>query len=196
MKNNINEIMQKYAAGEKTLEETNEALKAAGRLESKRVMKNRMWGELYRVMFEMWLLFSDDEMCVHGENPLDGEYRTISKWDFLRRDAGGQLYWNDEFLFGVETEGANPADRTAMQERIRSDFQAGMYGEPKLVDSRIRMWKMMSKYGAPGAKTMLDMALEEKRSLSESEREVRENGVPDLQQSFEDRIQPGEGDGR
>ena len=54
----------------------------------------------------------------------------------------------------------------------------------------------MSKYGAPGAKTMLDMALEEKRSLSESEREVRENGVPDLQQSFEDRIQPGEGDGR
>ena len=71
-----------------------------------------------------------------------------------------------------------------------------MYGEPKLVDSRIRMWKMMSKYGAPGAKTMLDMALEEKRSLSESEREVRENGVPDLQQSFEDRIQPGEGDGR
>lgn len=169
---------------------------AAGRLESKRVMKNRMWGEMYRVMFEMWLLFSDDEMCVHGENPLDGEYRTISKWDFLRRDAGGQLYWNDEFLFGVETEGANPADRTAMQERIRSDFQAGMYGEPKLVDSRIRMWKMMSKYGAPGAKTMLDMALEEKRSLSESEREVRENGVPDLQQSFEDRIQPGEGDGR
>ena len=99
-------------------------------------------------------------------------------------------------MFGVETEGANPADRTAMQERIRSDFQAGMYGEPKLVDSRIRMWKMMSKYGAPGAKTMLDMALEEKRSLSESEREVRENGVPDLQQSFEDRIQQGEGDGR
>ena len=30
MKNNINEIMQKYTAGEKTLEETNEALKAAG----------------------------------------------------------------------------------------------------------------------------------------------------------------------
>ena len=30
MKNNINEIMQKYTAGEKTLEETNEALKEAG----------------------------------------------------------------------------------------------------------------------------------------------------------------------
>ena len=28
--NSINEIMQKYTAGEKTLEETNEALKAAG----------------------------------------------------------------------------------------------------------------------------------------------------------------------
>lgn len=30
MKNNINEIMQKYTAGEKTLEETNAALKEAG----------------------------------------------------------------------------------------------------------------------------------------------------------------------
>ena len=30
MKNNINEIMQKYTAGEKTLEETNEALKEVG----------------------------------------------------------------------------------------------------------------------------------------------------------------------
>ena len=152
---------------------------SAGRLESKRVMKRQMWGEVYRVIFEMWLLFSDDEICVRQETQQGIEYRSISKWDFLRRDASGKLYWNDEFLFSVETDGANPADRTAMQERIRSDFQAGMYGDPKLVESRIRMWKMMVKYAAPGAKTMLEMALEEKR-----QEEVKENALPQVQKSF------------
>lgn len=154
---------------------------AAGRLESKRVMKRQMWGEMYRVMFELWLLFSDDALCVRQDGQNGSEYAQLSKWDLLRRDASGSFYWNDEFLFDVETDGTSPADRAAMQERIRSDFAAGMYGDARLVESRIRLWKMMVKYGAPGAETMLDMALEEKRQQETAgESEVMQDAVPEM----------------
>lgn len=168
---------------------------AAGRLESKRVMKRQMWAQLYRVMFEMWLLFSDDAACVRQETQSGSAYAELCKWDFLRRDASGNFYWNDEFLFDVEMGGVSNADRAAMQERIRSDFQAGMYGDTKLVESRIRLWKMLVKYGAPGAESMLEMAMEEKRQQDAAESGVMENDLPQMQKSFADRSQPGGGDG-
>lgn len=144
---------------------------AAGRLESKRVMKQQMWGEMYRVMFEMWLLFSDDLTCVRKDEGSGSSFKQISKWDFLRRDVSGKLYWNDEFLFGVDVASVSPADRAAMQQQIRNDFTAGMFGPTESVESRIRMWKMMVKYHAPGAKEMLDMALQEQQEQLQAQQQ-------------------------
>lgn len=134
---------------------------AAGRLESKRIMKQQLWAHIYRAIFEHWLLFSDDLACIRQSGQNGGEYQELTKWDFLRRDVSGRLYWNDEFIFDVDIASTSPADRASMQDKIRADFQAGMFGDTASVESRIRLWKMMLKYHAPGARDMLDMAMEE-----------------------------------
>ena len=79
---------------------------AAGRLESKRVMKNDAYAKLYEYMFKFWLAYADDPLPITGSG-VNGEqdFDILDKSDFIKQDAAGEYYWNDEFLF--ETDPTN-----------------------------------------------------------------------------------------
>jgi len=125
---------------------------SAGRLESKRIMKNAMYGDLYRVMFKFLLAYSDEPRAVRHKN-VDGstDYSEFNKYDFLAQDAAGEWYWLDDFLFSVDNTSSLVGNREAMWQEIRMNLQTGAFGDPANPETLILFWSMMANQHYPGA---------------------------------------------
>lgn len=138
---------------------------SAGRLESKRIMKNAMYADLYQVMFKFLLAYSDEPRTVRRDR-LDGstEYSEFNKYDFLAQDAAGEWYWCDDFLFSVDTSSALASNREAMWQETRQNFQNGTFGPPQSMETLLLYWSMMAKLHYPMAeetKTMIEEQLQQ-----------------------------------
>lgn len=126
---------------------------SAGRLESKRIMKNAMYADLYEVMFKFLLAYSDEPRAVR-RSKADGEveYSVFNKYDLLQKDAAGEWYWNDDFLFSVDNSSALAGNREAMWQEIRMNLQTGAFGDPSKPETLILFWTMMAGQHYPFAK--------------------------------------------
>ncbi len=125
---------------------------SAGRLESKRIMKNAAYADLYRVMFQFLLAYSDEPRAVRHKN-IDGSttYSEFNKYDFLKQDAAGEWYWCDDFLFGVDNASSLAGNREAMWQEIRMNLQTGAFGDPNNIETLIMFWNMMAGQHYPFA---------------------------------------------
>lgn len=130
---------------------------AAGRLESKRVMKNAAYAELYEMMFKFALAYSDTPMPISGERS-DGstEYQSFDRYMFLKRDANGDYYWNDEFKFDTDPTSTIMTNREAMWQQIDMKLQSGAFGAVGDLQTSLLYWTLMEKNGYPNAKTVKD----------------------------------------
>ena len=130
---------------------------AAGRLESKRVMKNAAYAELYEMMFKFALAYSDTPMPISGERT-DGstEYQSFDRYMFLKKDANGDYYWNDEFKFDVDPTSTIMTNREAMWQQIDMKLQSGAFGAVGDLQTSLLYWTLMEKNGYPNAKTVKD----------------------------------------
>lgn len=128
----------------------------AGRLESKRIMKNDAYACLYEMMFKFWLAYSDDETPVSGEGA-DGKriYDVINKADFLKQDASGEWYWNDEFIFETDPTSTLMANREAMWDQGKLMLQSGAFGVLGDIDTLELYWEFMEKNHYPMAGDVL-----------------------------------------
>ena len=133
------------------------AAQSAGRLESKRRMKDAAYAALYEAMFKFKLAYTDEPRPVvsqdnHGQNV----YEEFNKYDFLERDAAGEWYWNDQFLFSCDTSATLAGNREAMWQETRQNFQSGAFGDPAQADTLILFWTKMALLHYPGAEDTLD----------------------------------------
>ena len=138
---------------------------SAGRLESKRIMKNAAYADLYEVMFKFLLAYSDEPRSVRHKN-IDGSttYKEFNKYDYLAQDAAGEWYWNDDFLFSVDNSSALAGNREAMWQEIRMNFQTGAFGNPQDIDTQILFWGMMAYQHYPNA-AEVKAQLEQKKQM-------------------------------
>lgn len=128
------------------------ANRTVGRLESKRIMENEAFARLYELMFKYYLAYADEPRSVVSSDATGSqEYREFSRYFFLETDAAGEWYWNDEFLFGVDTAAPLASNREAMWQETRSHYEAGAYGPPLEIDTQIVYWSKMSMLHYPGA---------------------------------------------
>ena len=128
------------------------AAQAAGRLESKRVMKNRAYANLFRMMFEFWLAYGDEPRPVtYKDTQGHTQYQQFNRYDFLERDEDGQFYWNDQFLFSVDTADPLATNREAMWQETRQNLQTGAFGDPASTETLILFWTKMEQLHYPGA---------------------------------------------
>ena len=136
---------------------------SAGRLESKRIMKNAMYADLYAVMFRFLLAYSDEPRSVRHNN-VDGSvtYTEFNKFDYLAKDAAGEWYWLDDFLFSVDNTSSLAGNREAMWQEIRMNLQTGAFGDPTDPETLILFWQMMAGQHYPGAAEIRER-LEKKR---------------------------------
>ena len=131
------------------------ANQSAGRLQSKREMKNQAYARLYKLMFQFMLAYADEPYPMTLRGP-DGtvEYAHFDRYEFLKRDAAGQLYWNDEFLFDVDPASNLAANRETLWTMIDQKYQAGAFGPLGETASLYRLWTLLAETGYPHAEAM------------------------------------------
>jgi len=140
---------------------------AAGRLESKRVMKNDAYAKLYEMMFKFWLAYSDDPLPITG-NGVNGEqvFDVLDKKDFIKQDSAGEYYWNDEFMFETDPTSTMMANREAMWQQIDMKLQSGAFGQLGSLETMRLYWSLMEKNHYPNAGDVLsqiDMMMQEQQ---------------------------------
>ena len=128
------------------------AAQSAGRLESKRVMKEAAYAALFEAMFKFKLAYADEPRPVvskdiHG----DTQYDEFDRYDFLLQDAAGEWYWNDQFLFSCDSTAPLASNREAMWQETRLNLQSGAYGDPTQLTTQIHFWGQMELLHYPGA---------------------------------------------
>lgn len=126
---------------------------AAGRLESKRVMKCSSYAELYRAMFELSLAYSDESrpLCDRDES---GGACTVhfNRYAFYHFDRStGRWVIDDNYLFEAEYSGTPEDQRSQMWELNMVNFEKGMFGDPMANETRLRYWIKQEKARYPFA---------------------------------------------
>ena len=128
------------------------AAQTAGRLESKRAMKNAAYAALFEAMFKFRLAYTDEPFPVRREDVHGNvEYTEFNRWDFLERDEAGEYWWNDLFLFSVDPSSALASNREAMWQETRLNLTSGAFGNPQEISTLLLFWAKMETLHYPGA---------------------------------------------
>lgn len=143
------------------------ASQSAGRLESKRVMKQACYADIFEVMFKLMLAYADEPRPYRAKDKLGNEiYRIFNRYDFLEQDDAGQWYWNDRYLFSCDSSGTLAQNREAMWQETRLNLQQGAFGDPQNPDTLILFWTLMEGLHYPLA-GVIKANLEEQKAQQE-----------------------------
>lgn len=129
------------------------AAQAAGRMESKRRMKDAAYADLYHLMFKFLLAYCDEPRTYAKRKP-DGSFEKgkFSRYNFLKQDADGNLYYDDRFLFSVDDASTLATNRTAMWQETTNNFVSGTLGNPADPQTLLLYWNIMKGLNYPLAK--------------------------------------------
>ena len=159
------------------------ATQTAGRLNSKKVMKEFAFSELYELLFKFSLAF-DDEPRAYTNNPDDGknEYKYFDKRMFIDQDENGKFYYDDQFIFSTDQSGTLANDRQSMWQETRSNFESGAYGPPQEMATLITYWQIMEQLHYPGADEALsklnERMIQQQQAAQLAAQEVQANQQP------------------
>lgn len=149
------------------------AAQAAGRLESKRVMKDAAYAALFEAMFKFKLAYADEPRPVVSHD-IEGraEYRQFNRYDFLEQDETGEWRWIDDFLFSCDTSAPLANNREAMWQETRMNLQTGAFGDPTNLKTLILFWTKMELLHYPGAgdtKTYLEQEYQQQQAMMQQQ---------------------------
>jgi len=152
------------------------AAQSAGRLESKRVMKDAAYARLFELIFKFKLAYADEPRPVVATNE-KGELQDeiFNRYDFLEVDEAGEYWWNDLFLFSCDTSAPLANNREQMWENTTAQLQAGCFGDPTSTETLVLYWTKMELLHYPGAaetKKYLSDRLAREREMAERQMEV------------------------
>ena len=153
------------------------AAQSAGRLESKRRMKDAAYANLFEIMFKFLLAYADEPREVsttdiHGNRI----YEVFNKWDFLERDETGEFWWNDLFLFSCDSSAPLASNREAMWQETRLNLQTGAFGNPQDPRTLILFWTKMEQLHYPGAgetKAYLEQMLQQQMQQQQMQMQMQ-----------------------
>lgn len=125
---------------------------AAGRLESKRVMKNRAYAKIYELMFKFALAYADQPIPIDVSGT-DGavSFAHFDKKDFIKIDSAGAAYWNDEFIFDIDPTSTLLTNREAMWNQADLKLQSGAFGQMGDLETNYLYWLEQERNGYPHA---------------------------------------------
>lgn len=156
---------------------------AAGRLESKRVMKNEAYAKLYEMMFKFALAYADQPMPVIAQNT-DGSmsYAHFDRRDFLKIDDAGEPYWNDEFIFETDPTSTLLVNREAMWNQADLKLQSGAFGQLGDLKTAYLYWLEQERNDYPHAaeiKGVIEQRLAEQEQQEEQMMlQAQSGGIP------------------
>lgn len=156
---------------------------AAGRLESKRIMKNEAYAKLYELMFKFALAYSDQPIPITSKGT-DGEtiYAHFDKKDFLKLDAAEQFYWNDEFIFETDPTSTLMVNREAMWNQADMKLQSGAFGQLGDLETNYLYWLEQERNSYPHAgeiKQIIESRLNEQKEMLAQQQAMAQQPSPE-----------------
>ena len=143
---------------------------SAGRLESKRTMKNEAFAKLYETMFKFWLAYADQSTAISTTDAAGMTmHDELDRHEFLKMDAAGELYWNDEFIFETDPTSTLMANREAMWEQTDLKLQSQAFGPLGDLETLKTYWTFMKANGYPNAGMALESILERIQTVEEQQ---------------------------
>ena len=140
---------------------------SAQRQSSSKIQRNTAYAGVYELIFKYLLAYSDEQRSFVALLP-DGSYReeVWSKYMFLAKDAGNNLYYRDDFAWSVDSVAYITKDREAMWQLIDRDFLNGSTGS-ELDPQRALLlyWHMKDQFGYPTAKFAIKFLQESAKHL-------------------------------
>ena len=132
------------------------AAQSAGRLESKRRMKDAAYADLYKLMFKFLLAYCDEPRTYTTVDP-EGKLHEakFNRYNFLAQDAAGNLYYNDRFLFDVDDASTLMTNREALWQETTNKLVSGAFGNPADYRTLSLYWNLMQGLDYPLAKQTL-----------------------------------------
>ena len=125
---------------------------SAGRLESKKIMKNAAYADIFELIFKYKLAYADEKRpIVSIDYKGQKVYEEFDRYEFLKKDESGEWYWEDRFLFDVDTSAVYANNREYMWQELRENFQGGTFGDPTDIQTLILFWEKMEENHYPGA---------------------------------------------
>lgn len=125
---------------------------AAGRLDSKRQMKNAVYAEIDEIIFQYYLAYADEPRAVTYRDA-NGALKslTFSRYDFIERDEAGEYYYNDQYLFRTDASVDVDRAREFLWQENRQNLQSGAYGLAQLPQTLLIYWQNMERAHYPFA---------------------------------------------
>lgn len=125
---------------------------AAGRLDSKRQMKNAAYAEIDQIVFQYYLAYADEPRPVSYKDA-DGRMQNVkfNRYDFIERDDAGEYYQNDEYLFSADASADLERSRETVWEMNSQDLNRGAFGDPASPQTLLYYWQAQEKAHYPGA---------------------------------------------
>jgi len=149
------------------------AAQSAGRMESKRVMKEAAYARLFEAMFKFKLAYADEPRPVVARDDRgNAAYEAFNRYDFLEKDEAGEWCWNDRFLFSCDRSEALAGNREALWQETRNNLSSGAFGDPKELDTLILFWQKMALLHYPGAEDTKDY-LERKQQMQQLQAQMQ-----------------------
>lgn len=125
---------------------------SAGRLDSKRQMKNVAYAEMDRIIFEYYLAYADEprHAVYRDGNGILQEY-IFNRYDFIEVDEAGEYYYDDGYLFRTDASMDVERNREFLWQENRLNFQSGAYGNPADPQTLLIFWQNMERDHYPFA---------------------------------------------
>ncbi|MBO5755746.1 MAG: hypothetical protein J6R89_06800, partial [Clostridia bacterium] len=127
---------------------------SAGRLESKRKMKQTAYAELDRILFEYHLAYADEPRILTYKDAF-GKRHALSfhRYDFLRfHEETGKYEYDDDFLFSVDLGGDFEQRRDLLWEKNLENLKNGTLGDPSSPATLLHYWQCQERAHYPNAK--------------------------------------------
>ena len=157
---------------------------SAGRLESKRRMKNSAYASLYEIIFQLYLAYADEPRPISYKDALGRVRNTqFNRYAFIERDEAGEWYYNDQYLFSADNASDVDIYKQYLWDSNLNLYRSGAFGDPTSPESRATYWRQMERAGYPFAHQMV----EETEAQLESQMLAVQQQVTDLNTEIENR---------
>ena len=149
-------------------------------------MKQEAYCRLYEIMFKFMLAYADQPVPLSTKKP-DGsnEFSHFNRYEFLKVDASGELYWNDEFIFEVDPTSTIMMNREAMWQQIDLKYQSGAFGPIGDLQTLLNYWTFMEESDYPNASKVRARITEQIQEAKEQQQMAM------LQQMGAQNVMPG-----
>ena len=173
------------------------ASQSAGRLESKRVLKEAAYAELFKRIVQLKVAYADEPRpIVANDNRGEAQYEEFDRHDFYEQDAAGNWHCildDERFLFSCDTSAPLASNRQEMWNQTFQAFQMGAYGDPSSLDSLLMLWTELEKLHYPlagDAKDYIEQRIAQQQQMM-MQQQAQQMAMAEAQraQAVEDRDQ-------